>query len=252
MLFNYVIATYSGFLPNRDEKEQEVLQIHLQNLYDILSHDDRKNKDTFQITIVCPTPKTSEYKNYYQREKWEEKFSSLNNVKLVYLPYIGKNDHHSYDQWLQGYTNFPDFDYYFFIEDDYTVNTEFINFDIDLVNLYKKFFFDNVGYLCARACKNEHRYHASVSNGLISGDTLRRFNKDTIIEELYNFPVKGSIPWPQLKFSFLFSDNGIPVKDYTLFYSTPFWDSYYKNIKMYGNEKLPAILIPIQKILYGL
>ena len=40
-----------------------------------------------------------------------------------------------FEQFLKAYETFNDFDYYFFVEDDYVPNIN--NFDTKLINLYK-------------------------------------------------------------------------------------------------------------------
>lgn len=241
---NYVVATYSGVIKSRDEKEQYALQVNLNNLHHIL----KENKTCIsQVTVVCPTPRGDAYPNYYQQKKWEKRIPNI-----VFLPYEGRNDHHSYDQWLQGYLKFPDFDYYIFIEDDYCVNTDIPNFDTKLVEIYKESFPDNIGYLCSKADVNEHRFHAIVSNGMISRESLEKFDKKTMLQELYSTTTYESYPYPQLKFSFMFLNKGIPLKDYRKYYSVPFWDSYSKQTLEYGNGNLPAIIYPTQNILYSI
>lgn len=248
---NYVIATYSGPIPSRigDGKEDEVLQKNLESLLHILREKKQKEIPNLinQITIVCPKlpANVQPYKKYYQRDKWEKIFREFSDVKLVYLEYKGENQDSSYDQWLQGYTNFSNFDYYIFIEDDYVLNTKNVNFDIQLIKLYRKKFSENIGYLCSKAGKgtNPH-FHAMISNGIISRKSLDIF--DNVLEEYYNYSKKIHC---QVRFSLLFTDKDIQIKDYSDVYEVKFWDSGEKKIFDYSScTNSMSIFVPVQCI----
>jgi hypothetical protein len=90
---NYIIASYGGPIPNRiyDEKAEFFLTFNLKCLFSLL----HTNKESLikQVTIVCPQVKENPYKNYYNKEKWIEKFKAIPHVKLVYLDYVGENEH---------------------------------------------------------------------------------------------------------------------------------------------------------------
>lgn len=159
-----------------------------------------------QISIVCPQPREKEQKNYYHKELWLNLFKVVPHVKLVYIDYIGFNVDHSYDQWIQGYLNYTNYDYNLLMEDDYCIYNKYM-FDEELIQLYKEIFPNNIGYL---ASKTNDRYfcHASVSNGVISSDTFKIIKN--ILEQYYD--LKSKINYPQLRFSQLFHNNSIPIK----------------------------------------
>lgn len=152
MNINYIIATYSG--KKSDEKVNEirpgdVLQKHLAKLKTLFEYKQNLNIPNYigQITIVEPIPKGEVYENYYQKEKWQ----SICNVPIVYQTYIGDNTNHSYDQFLQGMMANKNFDYHITIEDDYYIHPSNLEFEKDIVKIYREKFKDNIGYLGALA-----------------------------------------------------------------------------------------------------
>src|SRR6478752_9724721 len=151
---NYIIATYSGIYRTHENKEY-VLQRQLQQLYKILKAG--KLSLLKQVTIVCPTPRHPAYPKYYQSRMWSYVFErEFPHVKLVYLDYHGANEDHSYDQWLQGYVAYPNFDYYLFMEDDYCFDLQQTAFDRALVDMYLRRFPENIGYLSTWASTNNN------------------------------------------------------------------------------------------------
>ena len=240
MQINYIIATYSAPIPSRmwDEKSEFVLETNLNCLYPIV------NKNITQVTIVCPKPRSEPYKNYYNKEKWIEKFKAIPHTKLEYLDYEGENTHASYDQWIQAYLAFPNFDYYILCEDDYTIRNK--NFDVELTRIYKEKFPNNIGYLCSRAGKNSHPYHAMISNGMVSRETFEKLGKN-ILDIFYS---KNS-SFAQIKFSMLFQDDNISILDYSEYYIVKFHPGGNKILDYSTKEGLQEeLFVPIQTILY--
>lgn len=234
---NYVIATYNGRYRQHEDKER-VLQKQLEELYKIL--EERKESLIKQITIVCPTPRHPPYEHYYQKEKWLQAFSKI-NVQIEFLQYKGDNNDHSYDQWIQGYQKHPEYTHHLFVEDDYCVYNNKV-FDYELLDLYKQKFPNNIGYLCSMASTNGHDFHAAISNGLISTDTFKSFSTDPLI--LYYSSKHG---YPQLKFSYMFTDNGIPLDDFSDQYKILFWHSNEGRVIDYSKPGVNrTCIVPVQ------
>lgn len=245
---HYIIATYSGIYRENENKEY-VLQKQLEFLYDILVSKRKQGLPCLlkRITIVCPRPRHQKiYTEYYQKEKWEKIFTlQFPNIQLVFLDYIGDNNDHSYDQWIQGYMSCMNCDYNLFMEDDYCVNPKNVMFDKDLIDLYKSKFPDNIGYLSTLASNNNgHRLHASISNGLISSDTFKMF--DDPLKTYYNM-VKTE-PYPQLKFSYMFTNNNILLADITDKYQALFWNSVTLELVNFSPNNEEIILCPVQAL----
>ena len=251
MKINYIIASYPGITQSRmkDVYSPYCLDIHLVNLRSILQEKKENNilnmVKRITIMIVKCKPEHREYENFYMIDKWKYMFEEL-SIEIVFLNYIGDNIHHSYDQWIQGMINsIDDFSHHILIEDDYVIHPNCIDFDIKLLEIYRKKFKNNIGYLAQRSSTNDnHPYHACISNGMISSDTIKLF-KDPLIT-YYNYKLPHYLT--QLSFSLMFTDNGIPIENYGEYYRQPFWCnnkivdlSFDKTIK-------EACFVPIQEI----
>ena len=247
MSINYIIATYSGRYRETEDKS-EVLQTQLKALHGLIKREkDRGQKPLVeQVTIVCPKPRHQVYLTYYQQEKWIEMFKEL-GIPVVYLPYVGKNEDHSYDQWIQGYAAFPDFEYTLVMEDDYCIQTSHLSFDKTLVHFYKEKFPKGIGYLATRADNNNgHEYHASISNGMISRKTWEALGDDPLGRY---FLMKTIEPYPQLAFSFMFTRSGVDIKDMSNEYDAIFWNSDTKQLtSLSGLRPAERMIVPVQTV----
>lgn len=267
MSIAYVIATYSAPLKGRPPAEQpeNILQYHLEELTKLL----RRKRDTLikHVIVVCPLTRHPPYPNYYQKEKWEKLFKlEFPHVQLHFFDYVGYNIDHSYDQWIQAYEYLPNQDYYLLIEDDYYI--EDANVDVDLVRIYKEKFPNNIGYLASWVTNETHKLgkHAAISNGLISRETfeklgqpLRKYyaiNPRTLTDfykKCANFFASEEVlimanETPQLKFTRLFLNDGIPLDDIRNYYQIYFWDSSAKTIIDFSPTKTSnkPLFIPVQ------
>ena len=221
---HYIIATYSGIYRTFETK-QYLLQKQLQQLYKILKSKKNQQLECLlcQVTIVCPKVKSghTECVKYYQKELWKYVFEKdFPHVKLVYLDYVGANEDHSYDQWIQGYLKYSNYDYHLVMEDDYCFDSNKIMFDKDFINMYIEKFPDNVGYLSTWATAvSGHKFHAAISNGLISRKTFEKLeNPLGIYYTMWRVEL-----FPQLRFSYMFTMHNIPISDITDKYQALFW-----------------------------
>jgi hypothetical protein len=250
-MINYVIASYSGIIKLRkgDETSPYVLQYNLSALFDILLKKKKYGIENLisQVTIVCPKPRTEPYPNFYRKDYWVEQFAThLPNVAIVFMDYVGENKHASYDQWIQAYLKYPDFDYYMLIEDDYCIHPTCVSFDAELVDMYKENFSNDIGYLCSMAgnmgCPT---YHAAISNGLISGKSFKSLGPD-ILTKYYNVGIQTNNAC-QISFSLLFTASGIPLADMVNVYQAPFYESSESKKIMFNPKNVARIMFtPIQ------
>jgi hypothetical protein len=243
---NYIIATYSGIYRTNECKEL-VLQEQLQAIHKILI---RKlflglPSCIAQITIVCPESRHPTYKNYYQQEKWESIFrDELPHVKLVFQEYIGSNEDASYDQWIQGCVENPQYDYHLLMEDDYYICIDDLMFDQHLIDYYRKLAPNNIGYFASFATSDDiNGYHGAVSNGIVSNDTIKLF--DDMLGFYYHLRTLGDSICPQVTFSHVFQRRNIPIIDMSEEYEAWFWGSWDKSLKLLSSPSKKLIL-PIQ------
>lgn len=240
-MLNYVIATYNG------NKLEYTLQTQLQILYTLVMRNQLKYLT--QITIVCPPTKDKHqpFKFYYQKDHWQSLFDQT-KIKLVYINYIGENNTASYDQWLLAYLAFPDFEYYIFMEDDYTLHPSLTNFDSQLVEFYEKELGkDKLGYMCSFA-SNLHGFshHAAISNGIINNKTLK-FLGENVLDEFYKL---AKTTHCQIAFSKLFTLKEIDILDMHNKFAAWFWCSGKNRLINYSNDNISDLMfIPIQYLL---
>jgi len=224
-----------------------VLQTQFDHLYTLLCAQTENGGETLvrQVTVVVPEPRHPPYELYYQKEKWLARFASdLPGVRLVYQKYVGRNEDHSYDQYVQACVANPHLDYHILMEDDYCFAKDRVDFDRVLVGLYRRRFPDNVGYLCSWAAEhNGHRYHAAISNGVVSADTWKRFPDPLQAYHHMSLVEKYS----QLKFSYLFTENGIPLADFAEEFRALFWNSDANEVASFSPQTTTRdMILPVQ------
>lgn len=234
-MLNYIIATYSA---NRLEYS---LQMQLQILYSIIMQD--KIEYLTQVTIVCPPvkPNCVEHPFYYQKEMWSNLFAKT-KVKLVYLDYKGDNKCASYDQWIQGYLAFQNFDYFLFIEDDYCIHPSLANFDSILVNYYCE-----QGYMCTLASSlNSLKHHAAISNGMVDKKTMLALGPN-VLEDFYKL---ASIYEAQYAFSIMFENKNIEISSMHTDFVAWFWSSVRNCLEIYSDNNISNLMfVPVQYLL---
>jgi len=233
MSINYVVATYAGKKGSlcRDKltkvypHPESYLKIHLDKI-------SKLKHNLAQITIMKSKIESGVdyYKNYY---------NNINTSKYTVIdcPNIGL----SYGQYLHAYMYDQkykrNFDYYCFIEDDYTAVAD--HFDQILINLYKNCFPSGIGFLCSWAGGSP--YHAAFEFGLISGKTMEQLFKKhpTPIEKLKGL-THGNV---QLRYSNLFLEAGIKIKDFSDEYPTPYFKGVHQ--QLVNCSKNPRIKFPL-------
>jgi hypothetical protein len=244
-MINYVIATYSGIYRENENKEF-VLQKQLHQLRNLLLKSE--TSAIGKVTVMCPAPRHPAYAMYYQKNKWLSVFAAdFPHIQITFQDYVGDNRDHSYDQYLQAYLASPEFEYYLFMEDDYCFDTVDPRFDEVLINLYRKRFPEGVGYMAMLAnCTNGHTHHAAISNGLVSGPSLARLGDPL---QMY-YDMASVEKYPQLRFSLLFTENGMYIKDFSDVYDAWFWNSETGELKNLSVKPSGhSFIVPVQALL---
>jgi hypothetical protein len=246
MSLHYIIATYPG------TKTEYALEIQLQQLLTIIL----AGQTTLlkQITIMCTQakPEHTEKVYYYNKEKWLGIFArSCPGITLVFENYIGENKHASYDQWIQGYLLYPNYDYHLFIEDDYFIHPSLLTFDRDVVDSYNSVLAShgtNVGYVCSYATTTNHHYHATISNGIVNKASMELLGPD-ILEKYYACAEDYKIE--QVAFSDLFIKGGVPLYSFEHVYTSLFWSSLHNRLDVYSPVTVGKLLfVPLQYLTY--
>lgn len=185
---NYVIATHALNANRRksyggDNYTEFVLRYHLY----ILSQNLTSESNIKQITIVKPDVEdTIGYYNISPYDKILEK----KGIKIKH--YSVENKGISYTQYIKCFKEYPDFDYYIIVEDDYTVNIKYTDFDKILYDLYNKTFTNNIGFLDSWSpLEGLHGlpHHSAITLGILSRPTVNLFltNLNNIYLEQYDF-----------------------------------------------------------------
>lgn len=277
MSINYVIATWAGqngsicrnTLCDVYPHPKDYLRIHLKQLTKV-----KHNLSQVTVMMAHVADGVPKYMDYYNdlEESVEILKRNGTNVQFVSCPNFAL----SYGQYFEAFQKFSrnqtavnqtavnqtvvnqtavvspvnqvnQFDYYCFMEDDYTVGLD--NFDKELKEIYKSKFPNNIGYLCSWAPVGIGKFHAAFEFGLISSKTLEK------LYARYPDPKNQFIGLRhgdvQIKFSDLFLQSGIPIKDFSDIYATP----YYKGVKkrLINCSKSPrryqCLFFPLQMIM---
>ena len=246
---NYIIASYNGITCSRKfDYSERVLDFQLEKLRYIIDEKKKNNIEFLvkKITIIVTDSKkinsnTPTFENYYLFEKWKKMFL---DIEISFQQYVGLNNHFSYDQWLQGMiSNINDYTHHIIIEDDYCIDPKCLTFDILLIDIYKKKFKDNIGFLSQKY--GNDIYNSWISNGLISSDTIKKL--DDPLKKFYSYDL-----YPQITFGYIFIDNKIPIADYSEYFKITFWDQRFKDLKdMSENKNIEMeCFVPVEKFLF--
>ncbi len=249
----YVIATYAG------TDTWFSLELHLQSLFMYALSSPKKIQ--LHVVVVTPDPGVDGHPLYYQHNKWTKLFGKV-GVDYNVVEYVGDNKHASYDQWIQGYQAHPTDDdgYYVFAEDDYVLDPASYRQESveaiaeDVFEMWIKYYNDTVddrgAYMCTYAGQTEHKFHAVISNGIVSSKTMKHLdaickaNNKTLLDRYYDCTIHCGVA--QIAFSDLFLTCDIPVISMHEHFAAIFWSSYRHRIERYSPQDLPRILVPIQ------
>jgi hypothetical protein len=249
MSISYIIASYSGkdHTSNRDIAEI-VLQVQIDSLLKLFAKKKELNipNSIKEVIIVCPpVPTHNQFTAYYDFDTWKPQMDAF-NVVLKRIEYVGANQHHSYDQWIQGWQN-ATCSHYFIMEDDYFLNDENPSIDLELLDLYASTFPSGIGALSVLCSSDEtNGLHQALTFGLMSKQTVEQIPNP--LATLYSYT-----GYPQLSFSKMLADYHIPMVDWFYKYTILFWNSYLQRIELFNDNTLPLAIVPVQlKITMGL
>ena len=240
MSINYVIATCDIYSKNRemfDKESNMVLQKHMKILTQLLCN---KNNNIKCITIMKPnTDGKNVYEDYYDIDEYIKKITSV-GIKVVQEDCINYGS--SYNQWINAYEKYPEYDYYILMEDDWVPHTECNNFDKLLINIYKEKI-KKKGYLCAWVPNKFSIYkkHLCISVGILNNETFNIISKKN---------KRKDKTISQIHFSNLFINNKLQIEDYSekgKKYMIPFWETKHGIIYEYSlYVSNNYLLVPIQ------
>lgn len=243
---NYIIATYAGISRRREESDKGmtpyVLQLHLDQLIKLLP----STTMIKQITITQPKVDIGEsYKEYYHIQDRVRFIQEQFEIPIKFIEMNNYSTGVSYSQYRMAFQEFPDFDLYMLMEDDWVpVQNEF---DALMVEEWNKQFtsYNDNGYLCLwYASIMKYQAHAAISVGLISNKALTELAKWA----------KMDVQLDQYNFSLVLQQIQTKIKDFSyqgtnwrvLFWETSkgvIYDFYY-NVK----DK-ECLLAPLQFII---
>jgi hypothetical protein len=247
---NYMIATYGAKRPDEkrnQELSEYVLAIeckHLQRIFAAKKQQQIPNLIT-QITIIRPPipedKKDLQYPHYYPSSSSSLENIDIEGVPVKFVEYQGENKHHSYDQYCEGYQAYPDFDYFFVMEDDYCMDDLAIDFDQEFVDLYRQKFEKGTGFLCQWFVPSP--LHAAISNGLISKQSFQLLGNDAVkaFFETTQYDIG------QLKFSAMFTRFSVEHQDTSKEHKMTFFVTGAKCIETFVCRTDNAANPPIRK-----
>ena len=230
---NYIIATYAGISRKREKSDKGmtpyILQLHLNQLIKLLP----STTMIHQITITQPIVDIGEsYKEYYDIQ---DKVDIIQEKFGIPVKFIEMNNYAtgvSYSQYRKAFLEFPDFDLYMLMEDDWIPVQS--AFDTLLVNEWNKQFksYEDNAYLCLwYAAIMKYKAHAAISVGLISNKALTELAKWA----------KMDVQLDQYNFSLVLQHIGTNIKDFSYHgnnWRVLFWETskgviydFYHNVK---------------------
>ena len=240
---NYIIATHAAISRNRertDAQSRYVLRYHLQILDSCLTSD----TGITQITIVCPDvpDETGEYytKNGVYIENLRSKGIAVEIFNVA-------NEGISYTQYAKCFKKYKEFDYYIVMEDDWVINSIYPNFDTILLDLYKKTFKENIGFLdCWSPTFPRHDlpFHSAITVGMLSNETVKCF---------LDLDNTALITLSQLEFSRILTSTGISIIDHhRAGFPTKilFWQTIYGIIKDHTQESRYIQVSPVREPIF--
>ena len=214
---NYLISTYAGISRKRETYDKgltpSILQKHLAQLIKLLP----TTTMIKQVTIMRPsTENVKTYDIYYKIDEYVTTIEKMYGIPVKFVDMKNYEYGVSYSQYRQAFAEYPDFDLYIVMEDDWVPLQE--RFDELLLAEWKKQFqsVKDKGYLCMWYTDVEP--HASISVGMISQSAFLTF--------VLSFPIH--IEFNQFDFSKQFEKLGVRVCDYSDHgknWRILFWDS---------------------------
>lgn len=218
---NYLLATWSG---KRRNPSTDYLRAQIAQLSKLVHRLD-------QITVI--RPEGSNDPEYYGG------FESGHGDYTEYVLLDRPTNDRAYGQFLFAYQQFPDFDYYVLVEDDYLPNCD--DFDRILIEVMEE---KGCDYLCGSygpvpGGKVDVPRH---NIGIIKGEALKRIVETT---PNYKFHPNGENDGQEQEmFADLCHAAGVKIADYSDRFPVPYYDRYLR----YFSEKRgkETLFVPYQ------
>ena len=251
---NYCIGTYEGISCNKEKykvaPKTNDLHKHMVRLAELIPS---LKIPITQITIVKPISYGEKLSNYYRIEEWRK----LIPVEIVVLDF-DRPDLYSYGQWIHAYQNFPNFDYYIIMEDDYCF--DHVDFTSILLELFMKKVPSNIGYISSLATDKLHGldWHSAIPSGMISREAMERH--DMVYLSRYGAEVKGEGSdggMIQYIFSRILVSKGVELVDTSTEYRALFWSDgisengeYFCYVQNFSPDKnvVDDLIVPTQTL----
>lgn len=248
---NWLIATYAA------THTCMALEQQLQSLFMYMYKSIDMIRIT-QVTVIVPPVRECDQDrncgaNYYNEAKWFKLLERV-GIKLVTLPYVGTNQYASYDQWIQGYLAYPNFQWYICIEDDYLIHPDAPSNMVDqLVYFHDSSAVTGKGvYACTLASTmgpmlENLPYHSAVSNGIIGREAFAAI--PNILETFYKMVDESPLRDSQIAFSNMFMAHHVPVRSLHELFAAMFWSSSRLQLENYSSPSITTYwTIPLQML----
>lgn len=210
-----VIVSYNGYRHQTRIVPSDMLRIQYKQLSQLQHSLDK-------ILIVKSTNGDLER---FPDPDYQEALGLFSDVLIV-------ENNGSYGGWKEGFLAYPDFEWYFFIEDDYTFRLD--HFDQKWIDLWRP----EMTYLCQQVGDGGYGKHAACSAGLTRGDILKTIDWTGYRTDIGQYNSQLQVQWSKL-----FGNDGL--YDYTSHYNSIFWTG--GNL-VETDPKKPALLVPMQAL----
>lgn len=204
---NYIIATYAGKSKRREQTDNGmtpfILQLHLDQLIKLLP------SITLIKQITITKPRVDVGKTYTEYYDIQDKVDIIEKQFGIAVKFIEMRNYAtgvSYSQYRRAFQEFPGFDFYMLMEDDWIPVQN--GFDTLLINEWNKHFtsYDENAYLCLwYASIMKYKAHAAISVGIISNKALTELSKWSKMEDQLD----------QYNFSLVLQHIGTTIKDFS-------------------------------------
>lgn len=214
-----IIVSYNGLRHRTIVSPADMLRKQAEQLRRLRHHLDK-------VLIVVPDYATSQNLD----PEYEEALKLFSDILRV-----PNGDQASYGAWRDGFLANPSYEWYFFLEDDYT----FVLDDFDQAMIDK--WTPETSYLAHKIDEGGVLgIHTSMSSGLIRGDNLRRVDW-TRFNQIQGGEYNSGL---QIGWSDLFETKGL--RDISDWYGIRFFVEPGRN-RVYGEGK-PWLLLPVHDI----
>ncbi len=230
-----VIATYNGNYKN---------SVRLPNqhfFYNVQCTLENTNLDLFDKVIISVAEETNPefintgYNTYLKSLEESEKISIVWKPNDVYL---------SYSSYYEAYKKYPNYDYYYFIEDDYILTDTYV--DVAKNEIER----NSWGYIFGVINTWIPVVHACHCLCVAKGSALQTifasfYEKMDFVSRIFDIV-------HQISFFRIFKVSGIPGEDFKQTpYSLMFWVTSRQTHEYYWNFGKPSIVFPIQYYFYN-